>query len=102
MVVRGLYGSGIWDVNSPYRLMRTRAFKPFIDALPADTFAPNVILTGCATLASIPSAEILVPHSVRETGCESLNHWKLLKCAFRSLGQTLRFRFTLDASRLHS
>lgn len=102
MVVRGLYGPGIWDVNSPYRLMRTRAFKPFIDALPADTFAPNVILTGCATVARIPSAEIPVPHSVRETGCESLNRWKLLKCAFRSLGQTMRFRFTLDTSGLHS
>lgn len=97
LIVRVLYGPGIWDVNSPYRLMRARAFEDFIAALPDDTFAPNVLLTGCAAWANIPSAEVDVPHNIRTTGSESLNRWKLFRSACRSMLQTLRFRLSLHA-----
>lgn len=95
LIVRVFYGRGIWDVNSPYRLMHTRDFECFITALPDDTFAPNVILTGCAAWAKIPSAQVDVPYKGRMTGCESLNRLKLLKAACLSMFQTIRFRFSL-------
>jgi glycosyltransferase involved in cell wall biosynthesis len=43
--VRLLFGSGVSDINSPYRLMRCDALKPALQKIPADSFAPNVLLT---------------------------------------------------------
>jgi dolichol-phosphate mannosyltransferase len=46
--VRLLFGKGLRDVNSPYRLMRREALDVWLAALPSDTFAPNVAISGLA------------------------------------------------------
>src|ERR1017187_6935065 len=48
LAVHLFYGQGIFDVNCPYRLMRSRSFAPCFRTLPPDTFAPNVIVAGFA------------------------------------------------------
>jgi dolichol-phosphate mannosyltransferase len=91
---RILYGPGTTDVNSPYRLYRR---EPFIDAfekVPPDTFAPNVLLSGYATIKNLRIAEVPVPTKLRETGEVSIQKFKLLKVALKSLQQTIRFRFS--------
>ena len=94
LCVRLFYGKGIWDVNTPYRLMRAEVFAPFYAQIPDDTFAPNVILSGLAARHRLRLLEIPVPQHDRTTGEVSIKKWKLLKAAARSFWQTIRFAFT--------
>lgn len=40
-----LFGNTVSDVNSPYRLMRGEALREALALVPADSFAPNILLT---------------------------------------------------------
>ncbi len=93
LCVRMFYGKSVWDVNSPYRLMRVSVFKEFYDAIPITTFAPNVILSGLAARHHLRCFEIWVPQRDRTTGECSMRKWKLLKAAVRSFIQTISFAF---------
>lgn len=91
LCVRIFYGKSIWDVNTPYRLMRTSAFKSFFEHIPLSTFAPNVILAGLVGKHKLRFYEIRIPQHDRTTGEVSLKKWKLLKAAARSFAQTIAF-----------
>ena len=92
--VRWLYGRGLFDVNSPYRLMRAAAFAPYFDLLPDDTFAPNVILSGVACRQGLRIIEVSIPHSAAHAGRSGFDAslLKLAATALRSFKQTLDFR----------
>ena len=90
--VRLFYGhGGIWDVNTPYRLMRAEAFQDVFRAIPSDTFAPNVIISGMAAKLKLRCFEEKVPQHDRTTGEVSIKKWKLLKAAVRSFIQAILF-----------
>ena len=93
LCVRLFYGRSVWDVNTPYRLMRVEAFKGFYGAIPLTTFAPNVILSGLAARHGLRCFETRVPQHDRTTGEVSIKKWKLLKAAARSFWQTIGFSF---------
>lgn len=93
LCVRILYGKGVWDVNSPYRLMRVQAFADFFKRIPPTTFAPNVILTGLAARNRLRCFETPVPQRERATGETTLKRWKLLRAAALSFSQTVAFAF---------
>jgi dolichol-phosphate mannosyltransferase len=88
------FGSGITDVNSPYRLYRRNKFIDTFQKMPIDTFAPNVILSGYAVKKKFKITEIPVPSKLRKTGEVSIKKFRLLKVALLSLQQTIRFRFS--------
>lgn len=88
--VKIFYGRDtIWDVNTPYRLMRTSAFKDIYEQIPLTTFAPNVIISGMVARNQLRYFEIRVPQHDRTTGEVSIKKWKLLKAAAKSFGQTI-------------
>lgn len=91
--VRLFYGRGIWDVNTPYRLMRSEVFAPLYAAIPGNTFAPNVILSGLAARLKFRVFEMPVPQHDRITGEVSIKKWRLFKAAVRSFAQTIAFAF---------
>ena len=91
LCVRMFYGKGIWDVNTPYRLMRAGAFKDFFQEIPMSTFAPNVILSGLSARHGLRYFETPVPQHDRTTGEVSIRKWRLLKAAVRSFWQTVWF-----------
>lgn len=94
LTVKLFYGcGGIWDVNTPYRLMRASVFAGLYDAIPDDTFAPNVIISGMAARKKMRCYESRVPQKDRQTGEVSIKKWKLFKAAAKSLFQTIRFAF---------
>ena len=96
LCVRLFYGKTVWDVNSPYRLMRVSAFRDFYAAIPLTTFAPNVILSGLAARHGLRAFEVRVSQHERATGEVSIRKWKLLKCAVKSFWQTVTFSFSTD------
>jgi len=97
VVVKTLFGRGVRDVNTPYRLMRAQKLRPIVQAIPDDTFAPNVIISGVFSKNRRRVTNMLVPHENRKTGTGSLTSSKVWKVAFKSLIQTLSFR--MPASR---
>ncbi len=92
LVVHTLYGRTVWDVNSPYRLMRNADFAPLFGSIPDTTFAPNLIVSGYVGLKGLPFIEIPVPHRNRRTGEVSIRKWKLLKAGMKALVQTIAYR----------
>ena len=93
LVVGLFYGNKVKDVNSPFRLIRTSKFKSDILKISDNTFAPNLIVSGIANLRDIKIKQLDVTHHNRETGEVSIKKWKLFKVAFKSLIQTIIFRF---------
>ena len=91
MTVRLFYGKSIWDVNTPYRLMRATAFARFYQEIPENTFAPNVIISGMVARKHLRYFEMPVPQHNRITGEVSIKKWKLLKAAMKSFWQTICF-----------
>lgn len=87
------YGPCIYDVNVPYRLMRSGAFLPCFKSIPDKTFAPNVLVSGYAAFHEIKTVEIHIPHQSRYSGQVSIRSWKLIKESIRASFQTLRYRF---------
>ena len=99
LCVRLFYGKSVWDVNTPYRLMRVNGvdgrvgFGELFAMIPPRTFAPNVILSGLAAWKSMRLFELRVPQHDRTTGEVSIKKWKLLKAAAKSFLQTILFSF---------
>ena len=92
LTVKLFYGrGGIWDVNTPYRLMRVTAFAEIFHDIPSNTFAPNVIISGMAARRRMRCFETRVPQKDRQTGEVSIKKWKLFKSAVKSLFQTVSF-----------
>jgi len=90
--VRLIYGKGVIDVNVPYRLIRASLLKGILPHIPADTFAPNIIISGALATDGGQIGNFPVPHVCRKTGTVSIVRWGLWKVAFRSLLQTIRCR----------
>jgi glycosyltransferase involved in cell wall biosynthesis len=91
-VVRLLYGSGIADVNCPFRLMRADVLQRMLRHIPENTFAPNVALAGLLARAKAKVLNIPVPHSNRRTGEVSIKKWRLAKAALKSFAQIIAIR----------
>ena len=91
-----LFGKGVRDVNTPYRLIRASLLKAIVAQIPDDTFAPNVIISGALARANVRLWNGPVPHQGRKSGAVSIVKWKLWKAAFRSFWQTVRCRPTID------
>jgi len=90
-VVKLFFGRGVRDVNVPYRLMRASALTPVVEAIPDDTFAPNLLISGVLGRKRSRVANIPVPHEHRKTGTVSLDPRKLGRIAARSGRETLAF-----------
>jgi glycosyltransferase involved in cell wall biosynthesis len=95
ILVRLFYGKGIIDVNCPYRLMRSAAFRQTFRKIPPETFAPNVILSGITCKKKYRVLEIPVDSRRRTTGVVSIQKARLLNASIRSLFQTILFRFRM-------
>lgn len=93
LVVSLFYGAKVTDVNAPYRLMRTSAFKEEFAKIPAGTFAPNLIVSGLASVKKLRVKQFDVTHHSRQTGEVSIKKWGLFKAAFKSFLQTIVYRF---------
>ena len=92
LVVRTLWGKGIPDVNTPYRLIRSRVLGPIVEMIPHGTLAPNVIISGVIARAGLRILNHPVPHEGRKSGTPSIARMKLWLFAFRALVQTIRTR----------
>ena len=87
-VVRLLFGKGLWDVNTPYRLIRRTALAAMLTRIPARAFAPNVIMAGLAVRDGLRVCQIGVPHQSRRAGTVSIAGWRQWRTALRCAIET--------------
>ncbi len=90
------WGKSIWDVNCPFRLMKSTTFIHLFKQLPEFTYSPNLIISGYIAKKKIKFYETKIPCKQRETGVISLQKTKLIKTAFFSLWQTIWFSFLIN------
>ena len=93
IAIRLLFGSGIRDVNCPYRLVRVASFKACFESIPSDMFAPNVAVSGYAVRKKLRLFQSEVKYSFRQQGTVALGSTKMLNKAALSLIQLLGFLF---------
>ncbi len=86
------------DANVPFRLMRSTALAPVLEKLPADTFAPNVIISGVLSRDPSTFTEVEVPHQMRQAGEVSIIGLGAAKAAARSFVQTVRLAWLFRGS----
>lgn len=94
-LVKVLYGTGIPDVNVPYRLMRVSAFKEHLLRINKDVFVPNIIVSGIAAKYKMRIKILDIEYVYRTTGVSTLdsNIGKLLKISQRCIGDVVKFVF---------
>lgn len=92
LCIRIFYGKGPWDVNSPYRLMRSEKFIDLFNRLPENTLSPNMIIAGVVAKKKFKFYEHPIHCEQRQTG-EELKKIKLLKTSLKSFCQTFLFSF---------
>jgi hypothetical protein len=87
-IVRLLFGKGLWDVNTPYRLIRRTALGAMLTRIPARAFAPNVIMSGLAVRDGLRVYQVRIPHQVRRAGTASIAGWRQWRTALRCAIET--------------
>ena len=92
LAVRLLYGNAVADVNCPFRLIRGEVLVRFIDRIPADTFAPNVVVSGFLAKEGYRVANVVVPVASRATKTAALKGWKAVATGLLALQQTVAIR----------
>lgn len=88
------YGHGPYDVNCPYRLMKSEKFIDLFKFIPEGNLSPNLIISGFVAKKKLKFYEYPVTSTPRQTGRVSLVKGVLAKVAIKSCWQTLIFSFT--------
>jgi dolichol-phosphate mannosyltransferase len=95
-VVRVLFGAGLWDVNTPYRLMRRSALRAMVARIPPLAFAPNVLIAGLAVREQLRIRQTWVTYQPRHDGKSSLGgvrQWRAaVQAALETVSVALRSR----------
>lgn len=88
LAVLCLYGKGVRDVNSPYRLIRRSMLDQLLAFIPPETTVPNVILSGLVATAHARIYQCDVNHRSRRVGTAPLTKFSLWAVAARALRET--------------
>lgn len=91
-IVHAFFGTAVNDVNSPYRLMRAARLSDSLQKIPANSFAPNVLITAWfVRKKSRIFTTTTGPRGGAPRRRSKLNAY-FLRGAIRSAFQTLMFR----------
>lgn len=94
-LVRFLYGSGIRDINSPYRLMRSVKLASALTYIKANSFAPNILITAYFLKNGFPFF-ITNAHSIATVHeRKSKMSMYIFKGCVKSFSDTFLFRFKI-------
>ena len=96
-IVGLLFGRGLRDVNTPYRLIRRSALMTMMPRIPSQAFAPNVIMAGLAVRDGLRVHQIWVPHQPRRVGKGSIAGWRQWKTALRCAIETASVAWRSDS-----
>ncbi len=84
------------DANAPFRLMKTRVLRRYLDKIPKDYAIPNIILTAFFVRMGENVGFCRIPFSKRENGTNSINLKKIFKLGVKSLKDFRGFRRVME------
>lgn len=91
VVVSVLARRWLRDANVPFKLVRADLFRHLAPLMPADAFAPSILLALGAARSGARLTEVEIRHLPRPHGASTLRVWRLARACLRSGWQTLRF-----------
>lgn len=94
-IVYVLYGPGIKDVNSPYRLIRTAKLKEALNSIPGKSFAPNVLITAFFIFTKKRIFTNVVTLRAAAVAKKSRMNTYIFKGCIKSVAEVIKFRFSL-------
>ena len=80
-----VYGSGLHDVNSPYRLMRNAALQPALKTIPPNTFTPNILIAGYFLIKGLAVCTTKINLRENASSRKSTMSPHILKGSFQSI-----------------
>ena len=92
IIIKILFGRGVFDVNSPCRLMFCHAFRDIFQKIPGDTYAPNLIISGEACRRQIALCELQIDSYHAKPGSGYYAKDVTWTTVFKVLYQTIMFR----------
>jgi dolichol-phosphate mannosyltransferase len=95
LIVHLLFGKGIKDVNSPYRLMRTDKLQQALHKIPSNSFAPNVLIASFFISTKKRIFTNVVHFRKNVSLKQSRMNTYFFKGCINSMLQVIKFRFTL-------
>jgi dolichol-phosphate mannosyltransferase len=95
LLLQSLFGPAPKDVNCPYRLFRGPALTSALAHIPADSFAPNVLLTAWFVHRRMRILTIPVFPNDNIPPRKSKFNLYFLRGSLRALSQTILFKFRL-------
>lgn len=95
LVVFIFYGRKVYDVNSPYRLMRCDKFKDLYVKLPPKMDSPNIAISGYASIKNLRVYEATIAHYQRKIDNNLKREFKFVKNAIRSFFEIVACRFKI-------
>ncbi|WP_207511090.1 glycosyltransferase family 2 protein [Longitalea luteola] len=95
LIVHLLFGNGVKDVNSPYRLMRADKLQQALQRIPPNSFAPNVLITSFFIFTKKRIFTNVVHFRKNVSLKKSRMNTYFFKGCINSMLQVIKFRFTL-------
>ncbi|MDP2291641.1 MAG: glycosyltransferase family 2 protein [Actinomycetota bacterium] len=94
LVVSVLARRRLRDANAPFKLVRSSLVRHLADRMPADAFAPSILVALGAARSGARIREVEIVHLARPFGRSTLRVGRLARACALSGWQTLRFSLT--------
>ncbi len=94
-LVRCLYGKGLKDINSPYRLMRAKKLASVLPHIKANSFAPNILISAYFLKNKFPVFTTGARPLVNVNERKSKMSMYIFKGCMKSFSDTFLFRFKI-------
>jgi len=82
----------VLDANAPFRLMKSKIVKKYLDRLPEDYNLPNIMLTTYFVYYKEKVKFMEISFKPRQGGVNSINIKKIIKIGLKALGDFKRFK----------
>jgi len=91
VLVSALARRRVRDANAPFKLVSRSLFEHLAPSIPADAFAPSILLVLGAHRCGATVTEVPITHFPRRHGRSTLHLRRLVIAVWRSTAQTVRF-----------
>lgn len=81
-----IFGVGVTDANTPYRLMKAETLKKYMADIPSDFFLANVLLSVLAVKRQAKILWLDITFRPRQAGENSINVKKIIKIGLKAVG----------------
>lgn len=94
-LIRLLYGKGLNDINSPYRLIQTNKLGLALQHMQPDSFAPNILIAAWFLKNKLSIFTVLAEANKSDFEKKSKMSWYIFKGCVKSVTDIFLFRFKI-------